>query len=301
MNLELYLQEIMRNVASSLMLPVMIVLVCLILFAVYSVGSILAEFFFERRHFKANMPQDIKAIKDSTYADLPQTIENTKLLRRQKTALQILVSNMGLPEDDLFALARAEVSATDAWNRRKVARTDLVTKIAPMMGLMGTLIPLGPGIVAMGQGEVNLLSNSLLVAFDGTVAGLIGGVVSMCVSSVRKRWYANYLVAMESLTTCVLEKAQEARDAGIVLPYEGDIRAKADAARSEAARPLRRRRDINVVEPAIAAMASVPAQPLAASGAVGGSSQLSSSDVRAAMFAMNADAPAGATMEGAMR
>ena len=311
MNLELYLQEIMRNVASSLMLPVMIVLVCLILFAVYSVGSILAEFLFERRHFKANMPQDIKAIKDSTYADLPRTVEDTKLLRRQKTALQILVANMGLPEDDLFALARAEVSATDAWNRRKVARTDLVTKIAPMMGLMCTLIPLGPGIVAMGQGEVNLLSNSLLVAFDGTVAGLIGGVVSMTVSSVRKRWYANYLVAMESLTTCVLEKAQEAREAGIVLPYEGDIRAMADAARSEATHPLHRKRDASVLEPATVVMSSagdapatmargpeIPTQP----GPFGVRARTpGSTDVYAGTYAMQCEPVAGSKAEGVVR
>ena len=241
-NLEVYLQEIMRNVAASLMVPVMIVLVCLILFAVYSVGALIAEYFTERRHFKANMPRDIKAIKDSTYADLPATVEATGLLRSQKEALKVIVANMGLPEDDLFALAKAEVSAVDARYRRKVARTDLVTKIAPMMGLMCTLIPLGPGIVAMGQGEVNLLSNSLLVAFDGTVAGLIGGVVSMIVSSIRKRWYANYLVAMESLTTCVLEKAEEARFDGVILPYEGDIRAQADAVRSGAAESIRGKR-----------------------------------------------------------
>ena len=238
MNLEIYLQEIMRNVAASLMVPVMIVLVLLILFAIYSVGSLIAEFVLERRHFKANMPRDIKAVKDSSYEDLPETIEQTGLLRKQKEALKVIVANMGLPEDDLFALAKAEVTGVDARYRRKVARTDLITKIAPMMGLMCTLIPLGPGIVAMGQGEVNILSNSLLVAFDGTVAGLIGGVVSMVVSSIRKRWYANYLLAMESLTTCVLEKAQAARAEGRELPYEGDIRAKADAFRSGATKKL---------------------------------------------------------------
>lgn len=234
MNLEIYLQEIMRNVAASLMLPVMVVLVLLILFAIYSVGSLVAEFVLERQHFKANMPRDIKAIKDSSYEDLPATIEQTGLLRRQKEALLVIAANMGLPEDDLFALAKSEVTGVDGRYRRKVARTELITKIAPMMGLMCTLIPLGPGIVAMGQGEVNVLSNSLLVAFDGTVAGLIGGVVSMVVSSVRKRWYGNYLVAMEALTTCVLEKAQEARDAGMELPYEGDIRSRADAYRAGA-------------------------------------------------------------------
>ena len=229
MNLEIYLQEIMRNAASALMVPVMIVLVCLILFAIYSVGAIIAEYFTERRHFKANAARDIKAIKDASLDKLPETIEGTGLLRRQKEALQVVAANMGLPEDDLFALARSEVTATDARYRRKVSRTDLVTKIAPMMGLMCTLIPLGPGIVAMGQGDVNTLSNSLLVAFDGTVAGLVGAVVAMTVSAVRKRWYAGYLTAMESLTTSVLEKAGAARAEGIELPYEGDIRAKAEA------------------------------------------------------------------------
>lgn len=238
MNLEIYLQEIMRNVASALMAPVMIILVLLILFAIYSVGAVIAEYATERRHFKANMPRDIKAIKDSSFESLPSTIEQTGLLRKQKEALQVVTANMGLPEDDLFALAKSEVTGVDARYRRKVARTDLVTKIAPMMGLMCTLIPLGPGIVAMGQGDVNTLSNSLLVAFDGTVAGLVGGVVSMTVSAIRKRWYANYLTATEALTTCVLEKAQSARAEGIALPYEGDIRARADAYRAGASSSL---------------------------------------------------------------
>ena len=236
MNLEIYLQEIMRNAAAALMVPVMVVLVCLILFAIYCVGAVIAEYFTERRHFKANMPRDIKAIKDASYDELPDTIESTGLLRRQKEALQVVVANMGLPEDDLFALARSEVTAVDERYRRKVARTDLVTKIAPMMGLMCTLIPLGPGIVAMGQGDVNTLSSSLLVAFDGTVAGLVGAVVSMTVSTIRKRWYAGYLMAMESITTCVLEKASAAREAGVELPYAGDIRAKAEAQAAGATR-----------------------------------------------------------------
>ena len=234
--MEIYLQEIMHIVAQALMVPVMIVLVFLILFALYSVGAIVMEYLTERRHFKANMPADIKAIEESGYAELSDVIEDTGLLRPQKEALQTVVANMGLPEDDLFALARSQVSAVDARYRRIVSRTELVTKIAPMMGLMCTLIPLGPGIVAMGQGDVATLSNSLLVAFDGTVAGLVGGVVSMVVSSIRKRWYSGYLVAMETLTTALLEKAEQARKEGVELPCEGDIRAKLEAIAAGAAR-----------------------------------------------------------------
>lgn len=39
-----------------------------------------------------------------------------------------------------------------------------------MLGLLGTLIPLGPGIIALGQGDTQTLSTSLLTAFDTTIA-----------------------------------------------------------------------------------------------------------------------------------
>jgi hypothetical protein len=97
--------------------------------------------------------------------------------------------------------------------------TEQVTKIAPMLGLMCTLIPLGPGIVAMGNGNVNQLSTSLLIAFDGTVVGLVAAVVAMLVSAVRKRWYAQYITSLEALMTTVLDKATAARSEGIELPH----------------------------------------------------------------------------------
>jgi hypothetical protein len=88
-----------------------------------------------------------------------------------------------------------------------------------MLGLMCTLIPLGPGIVAMGRGNVAELSMSLLVAFDGTVAGLVAAVVTMAVTAVRKRWYGQYILVLESLMTAVLDKANSAREAGVSLPH----------------------------------------------------------------------------------
>ena len=69
-------------------------------------------------------------------------------------------------------------------NRVKI--TDLIAKVAPMLGLMGTLIPLGPGIVAIGEGDVQVLAESLLIAFDTTVLGLIVAAVALCVSTIRK-------------------------------------------------------------------------------------------------------------------
>ena len=71
-----------------------------------------------------------------------------------------------------------------------------------MFGLMGTLIPLGPGLIALGQGDTKTLSSSLLIAFDTTVAGLISAAVSYIISSVRNRWYEEYMVNLETVMEC---------------------------------------------------------------------------------------------------
>jgi biopolymer transport protein ExbB/TolQ len=71
----------------------------------------------------------------------------------------------------------------------------------------------------MGQGNVAELSMSLLVAFDGTVAGLVAAIVAMIVTAVRKRWYNQYIVVLESIMTAVLDKANTAREAGVKLPH----------------------------------------------------------------------------------
>ena len=66
--------------------------------------------------------------------------------------------------------------------------SDIIARIAPMFGLLGTLIPLGPGIIALGQGDTYTLSTSLLTAFDTTVAGLISAAAAFIISAVRRSW-----------------------------------------------------------------------------------------------------------------
>lgn len=59
----------------------------------------------------------------------------------------------------------------------------MIAKLGPMFGLLGTLIPLGPGIVALGQGDTVTLSESMNVAFDTTIAGVISAAVASVIST----------------------------------------------------------------------------------------------------------------------
>ena len=219
--------DVLHAVSQGLLIPAEVVLLVLLVLTVVFIGSIIVEAATERRHFKANIPRDVNAIHDAAFDEVESDIERTTLLRSQKDALLMVAKNMGLPDDDLFSLAKAELARIDDGHQRSVRRTELVTKAGPMMGLICTLIPLGPGIVAMGQGQVDLLSESLLVAFDGTVSGLVAAVIAMVITTIRKRWYRQYTVAMEALMSTLLEKADEARAAGVEMPcgYFGPARA----------------------------------------------------------------------------
>lgn len=82
--------------------------------------------------------------------------------------------------------------------RARIGRADVLARVGPMLGLMGTLIPLGPGLAALGSGNVAVLAQAVTVAFDTTVMGLLVGVLAFAVSRLRRRWYEDLLDALEA-------------------------------------------------------------------------------------------------------
>lgn len=73
--------------------------------------------------------------------------------------------------------------------KKRIERADFITRLSPMLGLMGTLIPLGPGLAALGDGELRILTTAITVAFDTTVIGLLVGMIGFVLGRLRRRWY----------------------------------------------------------------------------------------------------------------
>lgn len=92
----------------------------------------------------------------------------------------------------------ASASAVTALGRRRIDRADLLARGGPMLGLMGTLIPLGPGLTALGQGDVATLAAAVTVAFDTTVLGLAVGIVAFGLGRARRRMYDRWLDDLEA-------------------------------------------------------------------------------------------------------
>jgi biopolymer transport protein ExbB/TolQ len=94
--------------------------------------------------------------------------------------------------------ARGDAERVHALARRRLERADLLARIPPMLGLMATIIPLGPGLAALGRGDPAQLASAVTVAFDATVLGLVAGIGGLVIGKLRRRWYEETLEAMET-------------------------------------------------------------------------------------------------------
>lgn len=71
---------------------------------------------------------------------------------------------------------------------RRLEPVRLLSRLSPMLGLIATMIPLGPALqsVAAGQGQQALAVFS--GAFAGVVLALAAAAIGLSVYSVRRRW-----------------------------------------------------------------------------------------------------------------
>ncbi len=206
--------DVMRAITESLQNPTIIAEILLVILIVVLLGMLIAEIFTERRHFKVFMPQFVDDLKEKE--DTVEVLQNSGLLRRQRDGLIELICHPQISNEDRESLAASICFKEQERYDRRVKVTDYIAKIGPMLGLMGTLIPLGPGLVALGRGDTVTLSESLLVAFDTTVLGLVIALFALLISTIRKFWYRKYTAIFESAVECVLEKAADNHDFGIV-------------------------------------------------------------------------------------
>ena len=196
--------DVLRSVAEGMRYPVIIILIIFLVCAVVLIGWIIAEYFTERRHMKVSLPELLENLR--TTDDAKKTIEESGLLRRQKDALIELCSHPDFTPELREALAIRLIDAEQARYDSIVRLSELLARLAPMFGLLGTLIPLGPGIIALGQGDTFTLSASMLTAFDTTVAGLLAAAAATIISQIRRAWYREYVSVFEVLCQCILER-----------------------------------------------------------------------------------------------
>ena len=193
-------------ISQSLLIPVIVILLIFVVYAVITLGGLISEYT-SRKKIPANtikdLIYDISASENSE--EVKKVISESIIPKSQKNILIELASSESLKEKSRQALANKYIESEENHIDKIVEKTDIVTRIGPTLGLMGTLIPMGPGLAALGSGDVNALSQAIIVAFDTTVVGIGAGAVGYLVSKIRRRWYDDYLSNLDALSDAILE------------------------------------------------------------------------------------------------
>jgi biopolymer transport protein ExbB/TolQ len=136
---------------------------------------------------------------------MKEEIANSDLFHYQKEILTRIADNHDIGPEARKALASELISAHETRLIKKTNKTDILVRVGPILGLLGTLIPLGPGLAALGTGDIATLAQSLTIAFDTTVTGLTVGAIAFLISKYKKQWYESELIDVETVAEAELE------------------------------------------------------------------------------------------------
>ena len=184
----------------------MILLVISIVIVILSFGGLINEFI-SRKSIKSSDLEDLirRVSFSSNVSQMKDEINNSDLFDYQKEILIRIANNHDIGNEARKALAGELISAQETKLIKKTNKTDILVRVGPSLGLLGTLIPLGPGLAAVGTGDIATLAQSLTIAFDTTVTGLTVGAVAFLISTYKKQWYEAELIDVETVAEAELE------------------------------------------------------------------------------------------------
>ncbi len=178
----------MYTISTSLLYPVVFSLIVLVVYSLMKIGELIAESARRSRDFEALR----RVCKNSEFREALEELSKMNLNRFLREFVEDLKKINPTREDIEKILQDYELKIA-----KELEIPKILARIGPMLGLMGTLIPLGPALMALSKGNVELLATNLITAFATTVLGLIVGGVGYISSLVKKRWYLQDLSDME--------------------------------------------------------------------------------------------------------
>jgi biopolymer transport protein ExbB/TolQ len=203
------------HVANVLQVPVLILALLALAVVIYELGSYAVELRGRRKRRFTTLSDGAQAARSALLAgDRSKAVAAVSAIPRSPAMAQTLsfiIQQAGTPggEHQLNkALADFDFDA-----QRRLARTRLLVRAGPALGLMGTLIPLSPALTGLANGNTTALSENLRVAFSVTVVGLLIGAVAFGLSLSRDRMYGQDLSDLEYVAAIVSDPPPAGGDA----------------------------------------------------------------------------------------
>lgn len=186
------ISDILYWISTGLLVPVIVTLILLFLRSLLLIGSFFGQYLMLRKtaaHVRT-------ALTDVTFETLDQVAQ--KLPQKSNAPVIGYIRQMIAARDSQAEvqrlLAEYEIAAD-----RDLSTSKLLSKLGPMLGLMGTLIPMGPALAGLATGDIESMARNMQVAFSTTVTGLVAAAIGFVTQQVKQRWYQQDMTQLEYL------------------------------------------------------------------------------------------------------
>jgi biopolymer transport protein ExbB/TolQ len=208
--------DILQWISNSLLIPDIVLLFALLALTVSRLGGFAAEALARfRGHEKFTAFVNVLKRGGVAHVHLQAVPATFGLPKRAFAELEDTLFHTDKTLDDLQLYAESALK-----------KLHVGIRVGPMLGLAGTLIPLGPALKGLAAGDLNSLANNLIVAFATPVVGIAIGGLSFFMHAVRQRWYTQDLSDIEFIIKWIRheptppETNEEASPCDIYAPSE---------------------------------------------------------------------------------
>ena len=176
-----YITDILYWISSGLLVPVVLLLIFFFLRSLLLLGGFFSQYLTMRKS-GIMLQKEVKQLTADNLSTLAERLPKDKL--PVVTCISKMLENRNSPAKVTFLLDEYECMV-----ERELETPKMFTKMGPMLGLMGTLIPMGPALVGLSSGDIASMAYNMQVAFATTVIGLFAGGIGFVVKAVKQRWY----------------------------------------------------------------------------------------------------------------
>lgn len=170
-------------VANSLLIPDIIILLVLLGRSLLLIGSFYNQYMTKRKNDRLLMDK-IKNLSAATVEDLKNN------LPRQDNSLFIRYLRDILNTPPSEAYSDFMISNFENEADKDISLSKMLSKMGPILGLVGTLIAMSPALVGLSTGDISGMAYNMQVVFATTVVGLVISSVGIITLQFKQRWYA---------------------------------------------------------------------------------------------------------------
>ena len=193
------ISDILYWISTGLLVPDIVLLIVLFGRELLLVGSFYGQYLSIRKT-EALRRNELNALTPATVMELADKLPEKSSSLVISFIRQVLQAHES-PAQIQRLLANFEIAAD-----KDLAISKTLTKLGPILGLMGTLIPMGPALAGLASGDIASMAYNMQIAFATTVVGLVAGAVGFLTQQVKQRWYLQEMTNLEFLSELLTEK-----------------------------------------------------------------------------------------------